>query len=80
MLQYQIPYNIWTLSMNTTHSETEENIKFALNYYKDVFTAAKNSGSVLEAIQMRSPFGDNKQVMLAYDMIVPEPIEKNKKR
>lgn len=45
-----------------------------INGKEDVLTAAKNFGGMLIDIQISSKFSDNNQVMLAYDMIVPEPI------
>ena len=47
-----------------------------INGKEAVLTAAKNFGWMLKAIHIRSKFSDNDQVMLAYDMIVPEPIGK----
>ena len=43
---------------------------------KEVLIAAQNFGDMLADIQIRSKFSNNDQVMLAYDMIVPEPIGK----
>jgi hypothetical protein len=47
-----------------------------INGKEEVLTAAKNFGGMLKKIHIRSKFADNNQVMLAYDMIVPEPIGK----
>ena len=47
-----------------------------INGKEEVLTAAKNFGGMLKEIHIRSKFADNNQVMLAYDMIVPEPIGK----
>lgn len=47
-----------------------------INGKEEVLTAAKNFGGMLKEIHIRSKFSDNNQVMLAYDMIVPEPIGK----
>lgn len=41
-----------------------------------VVTAAKNFGSILQDIQIRSRFADGDQIMFAYDMVVPAPIGK----
>lgn len=47
-----------------------------INGKEEVLTAAKNFGGMLKEIHIRSKFSDHDQVMLAYDMIVPEPIGK----
>ena len=47
-----------------------------INGKEEVLTAAKNFGGMLKEIHIRSKFADNNQVMLSYDMIVPEPIGK----
>lgn len=47
-----------------------------INGKEAVQAAAKNFGGILKEIHIRSKFADNNQVMLAYDMIVPEPIGK----
>lgn len=47
-----------------------------INGKEEVLTAAKNFGGMLKEIHIRSKFSDNNQVMLAYDMIVPDPIGK----
>lgn len=47
-----------------------------INGKAEVLAAAKNFAGMLKEIQIRSKFSDNHQVMLAYDMIVPEPIGK----
>ena len=47
-----------------------------INGKEEVLTAAKNFGGMLVDIHIRSKFADNSQVMLAYDMIVPDPIGK----
>ncbi len=93
--------------MNTTNTETEENLKTAFSYYnamctkdfnkvasflsedvcltsplakisgkKYVFNAATRFAEMLKDIHISSSFSTNDQVMLAYDMIVPEPIGK----
>ncbi len=41
---------------------------------EEVLTAAKNFGGMLKDIRIRSSFPSHLQVMLAYDMVVPEPI------
>lgn len=41
-----------------------------------VVTAAKNFGGILQDIQIRSRFADGDQIMFAYDMVVPAPIDK----
>lgn len=41
-----------------------------------IVTAAKNFGSILQDIQIRSRFASHDQIMLAYDMVVPAPIGK----
>ncbi|MDA9163657.1 nuclear transport factor 2 family protein [Rickettsiaceae bacterium] len=43
---------------------------------EEVITAAKNFGKLLNDIQISSSFSNNNQIMLSYDMIVPEPIGK----
>ena len=45
-----------------------------INGKEEVLTAAKNFGGMLVDIHIRSKFARDNQVMLAYDMIVPEPI------
>lgn len=62
-------------------SYLHENVHFigplAEMHRKDaVVTAAKNFGSVLQDIQIRSGFAAGDQIMFAYDMIVPSPIDK----
>lgn len=47
-----------------------------INGKEEVLKAAKNFGGMLKEIHIRAKFADNNQVMLAYDMIVPEPIGK----
>lgn len=47
-----------------------------INGKEEVLTAAKNFGGMLKEIHIRSKFARDNQVMLAYDMIVPEPIGK----
>jgi hypothetical protein len=47
-----------------------------INGKEEVLTAAKNFGGMLKEIHIRSKFSYHDQVMLAYDMIVPEPIGK----
>jgi hypothetical protein len=47
-----------------------------INGKEEALTAAKNFGGMLEKIHIRSKFADHDQVMLAYDMIVPDPIGK----
>lgn len=42
----------------------------------DVLTAAKNFGGILKDIQIKSSLTNDNQIVLAYDMIVPEPIGK----
>ena len=41
---------------------------------ESVLAAAKNFGEMLEDIEIKSQFSDNKQVMLMYKMIALEPI------
>ena len=41
-----------------------------------VVLAAKNFGGILQDIQIRSRFSSGNQIMFAYDMIVPAPIDK----
>lgn len=41
-----------------------------------VVTAAKNFGSILQDIQIRSRFSSGNQIMFAYDMVAPKPIGK----
>ena len=41
-----------------------------------VVTAAKNFGGILQDIQIRSRFANGDQIMFAYDMVVPAPIDK----
>lgn len=41
-----------------------------------VVTAAKNFAGILQDIQIRSRFADGDQIMFAYDMVVPTPIDK----
>ena len=45
-----------------------------INGKEEVLAAAKNFGKILNKIHIRFRFTDNNQVMLAYDMILPEPI------
>ena len=47
-----------------------------INGKEELLMAAKNFGGMLIDIQIRSEYADNKQVMLGYEMILPEPIRK----
>jgi len=62
-------------------SYLHDNVNFigplAAMHGKDaVISAAKNFGGILQAIQIRSRFSSNNQIMFAYDMVVPAPIGK----
>ena len=43
---------------------------------EQIVTAAKNFGGILQDIQIRSRFAAGDQIMFAYDMVVPIPIDK----
>ena len=43
---------------------------------EQIVTAAKNFGGILQDIQIRSRFAAGDQIMFAYDMVVPAPIDK----
>lgn len=42
----------------------------------DVVHAAKNFAALLQDVQIRSEFSSDNQIMFAYDMILPEPIDR----